>query len=128
MRVTPRQNQKKLNERMKILKKNRKVITDGGNGHRVPSMFILIDTIPIGCLTRTDIRRFFIIPITHFMDIIGIITDTTHPITVTIGAIIRTQTSIGGITVEVGTHRFHGELTKEAICGSKIDVLEVRAA
>lgn len=125
--TTPRQNQKKLNERIKILKKNRKVITDDGNGLRVPSMFILMDTIPTRCLTRMPIRHFFITRTTHFTDT-GPIMDTARRITVTIAVIIPTETSIVDITVEVGIHHFHGGRTKKAIYGSKIDVLAAHAA
>ena len=124
--MTPRQNQKKLNESMKMLR-SRKVITDDGNVLRVPSTFILIDTARIGCLTPTRIHPFFITPIARFTDT-GIITDTARRITAIMAAIIRTQTSIVGITVAVGMPRFHGGLTKKAICGSKIDVLAVHAA
>ena len=76
---------------------------------------------------HTHIHPFFITPTTHFTDT-GIITDTVRRITATIAAIIRTQTSIVGITVEVGMLRFHGGRIKKAICGSTIDVLGVHAA
>lgn len=64
---------------------------------------------------------------THFTDT-GPIMDTARRITVTIAVIIRIETSIVDITVEVGMHRFHGGRTKKAIYGSKIDVLAAHAA
>ena len=127
MRMTPRQNQKKLNKNTQMLR-NRRRITDDGNGLPVPSMFILMDTIPIGHLTPTHIHPFFITPTTHFTDTGIIILGTTHRITVTIAATIRTETSIDGIIVVVGIHPFHDGLTKEVICDSTIDVLAVHAA
>jgi len=79
-------------------------------------MLILMDTVPIRCLTLMRIHPFFIIRITHFTDT-GIITDIARRILATIEVIIHIQTSIGGITVEVGGHHFHGGLTKKAIYG-----------
>lgn len=125
MDITLRQNQKKLNERMKMLR-NRRVITGDGNVLRVLFMFILIGIIPIRCLMGTHIRPFSTLTI-HFTGT-GIITDTARRIIVTMAAIIRTRTSIGGIIAEVGMPRFHGGRIKKAICDSKIDVLAARAA
>ena len=106
----------------------RKAITDDGNVVIVPLTLLHIGIIPIGCLTDricpTHIRRFGIIRIVHFMDTAGI----TRPIPATMEVIIPIGTSIGGITVGVGIHRFRGALTKKAIYGLKIDVREVHAA
>lgn len=108
--------------------RHRKVITDDGNVLRVLSMFILMDTIPIGCLIPMHIHPFFILPTTRFTDTGIMVTGIAHRITATIAVIIRTETSIVAITVEVGTHPFLGGLTKKAIYDSKTDVLEVHAA
>ncbi|RKU05849.1 hypothetical protein C6503_26785 [Candidatus Poribacteria bacterium] len=104
-------------------------ITDDGNvviGRRILPR---IGMIPIGCLTRTRIRRFGITRIVHFMDIADIIMVTMRRITVTIGVIILIETSIDGIIgVVADIHRFHGGLTKKAIYGLTIGVREVHAA
>ena len=74
------------------------------------------------------IRRCGITPIAHFIVGTGIIMGTVRRIIATIAAIIRIETSTGGITVEVGIHRFHGEHTKKAIYDLKIGVRGVHAA
>ena len=106
----------------------RKAITGDGSVVIGPRTLNLIGTIPIGCLTRTHIRRFGITPtIVHFMDTAGIITVIARRTTATIAVIILIETSIADITVGVGIHHFHGGLTKKAIYGLKIGVREVHA-
>ena len=106
-------------------------ITDDGSGVIGRRTLPLIEgTTPIGCLTeriRITHTHLGIIRIVHFTDIADTIMDTVRRIIATIAVIILTETSTGGITVGVGIHRFHGGLTKKAICGLKIGVLGVHA-
>lgn len=107
-------------------------ITDDGSGVIGRRTLPLIEgTTPIGCLTdRIRIMHTHpsgIIRTVHFTDIVDTIMDTVRRIIATIGVIILTETSIDGITVGVGIHRFHGGRTKKAICGLKIGVLGVHA-
>ena len=106
-------------------------IMDDGSGVIGRRTLPLIGTTRIGCLMDrirpTHTHRFGIIRIVHFTDIADIIMDTVRRIIATIAVIILTETFIGGITVAVGIHRFHGGLTKKAICGLKIGVLGVHA-
>ena len=105
-------------------------ITDDASVVIGPRTLPLIDMTPIGCLMApiriTHTHQCGIIRIVRFM--VDIIMDTVRRIIAIIAAIIRIETSIDGITVAVGIHRFHGELTKKAIYDLKIGVRGIHAA
>ena len=118
-----------------LMLKIQKAITDGGNPPIATGTSPLIGTTPIGHLTRRiRITRIRLCGITRTLGSMDItlrtmdITEATIRITGIIEATTLIQTSIGGITGEVGTSRSRDALTTiEGLGVVKTDVHGIHA-